>query len=76
MRIIGWYLIPIMEFHADGFKEQPEPSGREKVDALCEMAVIFGMPVEDAEKATLSELTKYLEPFTKLDCKDCANSRT
>jgi hypothetical protein len=48
-------------FHADGFEEEPEPSGQEKVQALCDLAVIFGMPVEQAEQMTFSELSEYVE---------------
>ena len=62
-------LTPIYMILPDGYKEDEaqEPSGREKVDALCEMAVIFGMPVEEAEQATPDELEAYLAPYTKQD---------
>jgi hypothetical protein len=70
--VITVTVTPIVYMYPDGYKaEEPEPSGREQVDSLCELAVIFGMPVEKAEAATPTELRAYLEPYTKLDCADC-----
>ena len=70
--VVNVTVTPIVYMYPDGYKEEePEPSGREQVNALCELAVIFGMPVEKAEAARPAELRAYLEPFTKLDCADC-----
>ena len=55
--IFGW--VPML--HADGFEEEPGPSGKEKVQALCDLAVIFGLPVEQAEQMTFSELSEYVD---------------
>jgi hypothetical protein len=56
--IFGWF--PVL--HADGYvEEEQEPSGKDKVQALCDLAVIMGLPVEEAEEMTFTELSEYVE---------------
>jgi hypothetical protein len=56
-----WYAINFLAM-AEA-KEEPEPTGKEKVRALCDLAVIFGMSSEEAEQATFTELLDYLHPY-------------
>jgi hypothetical protein len=54
----------IFVLHADGCsEEEPEPTGKDKILALCDLAVIFGMTSEEAEQATFTELIDYLQPY-------------
>lgn len=46
--------------------EAEEPSGKEKVQSLCDLAVIMGLAVEDAEQMTPIELQEFLEE--KMGC--------
>jgi hypothetical protein len=57
----------IYVLHADGCSEEPEPTGAEKVKALCDLAVIFGMKAEDAEQATFTELAEFVDAHMGID---------
>jgi hypothetical protein len=58
----------IFVLHADGCSEdESEPTGAEKVKALCDLAVIFGMSAEVAEQATFTELAEFVDAHMGID---------
>lgn len=52
--VFGWTPLTLRD-------DEPEPSGKDKVQALCDLAIIFGMTAEDAEQATFTELFDFVD---------------